>query len=277
MPEQSPPLEELVRILRSRRPPSIDVLLSVIEDHQHYAEFIRMVKELLPEREKQIIQETTVEDRIAKFASYFEDRYFPLPMSFKDGETETYYDLVCHLPLIPLGFGYQDYDNLIEGGYPGYRLMTYIFRQPYDDQGARVALGEACAQDVPAELLKRIPEPGFTPEEMHNLLDCTPYKALAMWGDAISLNTGNELLDTDEGMMYNSELPEWSRENVDYFTRKWQEAEKYQQATGDMSDIFDTNAETFLREVLDFIDKRKEVLHDQNAAQGANSLPVGIA
>jgi len=278
MSEPSTPLEELVRILRSRRPPSINVLLSMIEDHQHYAEFVKLLKELLPEREKQILQETGVTDQIAKFAGYFEDRYFPLPASFRDGEAETYYDLVHALPLIPLGFGYQDYDNLIQDGYPGYRLMTYFFRQPYDDQGARVALGEACGESVPVELLKRVPEPGFSPEEMHKLTDGTPYEALARWGEALSLDTGNEFLDTDEEMMDNSELPEWSRGNVEYFTRKWKEAERFQQAIGELSDKFDSNAEAFLREVLDFIDKRrKEIGSGTKAKQRAKRVPMGVA
>ena len=269
------PLLQLADKLRSRRPPSIRTLLSLIEDNRNYGEFIKLLDEFLPERKQEILKLTGPQEQIVKFASYFEDRYFPLPWNFKEDDDQSYYDLVHSLPLIPLGFGYQDYDNLVADGYPGFQLMTFFFRQPYDDTGARVALGEACSDHMPIELLKRLPDNGFTTEEMHRLLDGTHYKALAMWGDVIYSSTGNTLLDTDEEMMGNSVLPDWTKENVEYFTREWQKAERYQQETDALSDKFEKQPAIFFKKVMDFIDKRKEELDGRKTDHESNSIPVG--
>jgi hypothetical protein len=264
MPDANTPLECLVRKLRASRPPSLSTLIGMLQDNQNYADFVQLVKEFLPERETDILGQPGPEQQIASFASYFEDRYFPLPHFLRFGEAEEYADLTQSIPLIALGFGYQDYDDLVQNGNTGAMLMTYFFRQPYGDQGARIALGEACQEQVPAELLQRIPEQGFTTEELHKLLDRTPYQSLATWGDLIHLNTGNELLDTDEEMMSNSVLPEWSKENVKYFTRQWAEAQEKQQGPFAMAEEFEKQPSVYFQKIIDFIDQQKEKQNDAN-------------
>ena len=264
MPDPAAPLECLVRQLRSYRPPSISTLIGMLQDNQDYADFVHLVQEFLPERETEILGQPGPEQQIASFAGYFEDRYFPLPHFLRFGDAEEYSDLTQSIPLIALGFGYQDYDDLVQNGNTGSMLMTYFFRQPYGDQGARISLGEACQEHVSSELLQRIPEQGFTPEELHKLLDGTPYQALAAWGDLIHLNTGNDLLDTDEEMMSNSVLPEWSKENVTYFTRQWAEAQEKQQGPFAMAEEFEKKPAAYFQEVLDFIDQQKEKQNDAN-------------
>jgi len=258
MPKPATPLEGLVRQLRSYRPPSLSTLIGMLQDNQDYADFVHLIKEFLPERETEILGQPGPEQQVASFAGYFEDRYFPLLHFLRYGEAEEYADLTQSIPLIALGFGYQDYDDLVQNGNTGSMLMTYFFRQPYGDQGARVALGEACQEQVPAELLQRIPEQGFTPQDLHKLLDGTPFQSLATWGDLIHLNTGNDLLDTDEEMMSNSVLPEWSIENVTYFTHQWAEAQEKQQGPFAMAEEFEKEPVAYFQEVIDFIDQQKE-------------------
>jgi hypothetical protein len=258
MPDPAAPLECLVWQLRSYRQPSISTLIGMLQDNQDYADFVHLMKEFLPEREMEILGQPGPEQQIVSFAISFEERYFPLPHFLRFGEAEEYSDLTQSIPLIALGFSYQDYDDLVQNGNTGAMLMTYFFRQPYGDQGARIALGEACQEQVPAELLQRIPEQGFTPEELHRLLDGTPYQALATWGDLIHLITGNDLLDTDEEMMSNSVLPEWSKENVAYFTRQWAEAQEKQQGPFSMAEEFEKKPLAYFQEVMDFIDQQKE-------------------
>ncbi|MDD5702429.1 MAG: hypothetical protein PHU23_10320 [Dehalococcoidales bacterium] len=262
MPDSAAPLECLIRQLRFYRPPSISTLVGMLQDNQDYADFVHLVKEFVPERETEILGQPGPEQQIASFAGYFEDRYFPLPHFLRFGDAEEYSDLTQSIPLIALGFGYQDYDDLVQNGNTGAMLMTYFFRQPYGDQGARIALGESCQEHVPAELLQRIPEQGFTPEELHQLLDGTSYQSLATWGDLIHLNTGNDLLDTDEEMLSNSVLPEWSRENVTYFTRQWAEAQEKQQGPFAMADEFEKKPAAYFQELMDFIDQQKERQND---------------
>jgi hypothetical protein len=262
MPDATTPLECLVRKLRSYRTPSLSTLIRMLQDNQDYADFVHLVREFLPERETEILGQPGPDQQIASFAGYFEDRYFPLPHFLRYGEAEEYADLTQSIPLIALGFGYQDYDDLVQNGNTGSMLMTYFFRQPYGDQGARIALGEACQEQVPAELLQRIPEQGFAPEELHKLLDGTSYQVLATWGDLIHLNAGNDLLDTDEEMMSNSVLPEWSKENVVYFTRQWAEAQRIQQGPFAMAEEFEKKPPAYFQEVMDFIDQQKERQND---------------
>jgi hypothetical protein len=275
MPDQPTPLKTLVQKLRSYRIPSIGTLIGMFQDSEDYASFVRLVKEYLPEKEQEILKQTGPQQQMASFAGYFEDRYFPLSFYYRTGEAEEYFDLVERIPLIALGFGYQEYDDLVQNGSAGAVLMTYFFHQPYGDQGARVALSEACQQYVPAKLLQRIPEPGFTPEEMYKLLDGTPYQALAVWGNMINLSTGNDFLDTDEEMMANSVLPEWCKENVDYYTRAWAEAQAIQAGTNPMAEQFEKRPVDFLKEVIDFIIKQQEELDGANSKPGATALPVG--
>jgi hypothetical protein len=249
----------------------------MLQDNRCYADFVRLVKEFLPEKEHEILNRPALEQQIASFAGYFEDRYFPLPFFFREEEAEEYSDLTESMPLIAMGFGYQEYDDLVQNGNGGAGLMTYFFSQPYGDQGARIALGEACQEYVSAELLQRIPETGFTTEELHLLLDGTAYSALALWGDLINLATGNDFLDTDEEMMSNSVLPDWTRENVEYFTRQWAEAEEKQGLTYAMAEQFEKNPSQYFQEVVDFIDQRKELQNGSAVKPGNAAIPVGAA
>jgi hypothetical protein len=249
----------------------------MIEENQYYADFVNLVKEYLPEKEQEIPEEAGPAAQIAAFASHFEDRYFPLGDYLKMGEAENYDDLVRSIPLIPLGFGYQDYDDLVANGSAGFMLMTYIFRQPYDDQGARVALGEGCQDHVSIDLLQKLPDGGFSTEEIHALLDKTPYGALALWGDMINLSTGNEYLDIDDEMYGNSVPPDWSKENVEYLTKEWKEAEQKQKAVYELADKLEKKPQEYFREVIECIFKRKEAEDGADAEPGTNALPVGAA
>jgi len=275
MPDKLTPLTVLVRRLNSQRPPSLGSLIGLIQDHQDYGDFVNLIREFLPEREPEILEPKSPAQQMARFADFFEDRYFPLPFFFRGLEAEEYADLTRDIPLMALGFSYQDYDDLVQNGNIGAMLMTYFFRQPYGEQGARVALGEACQEQVPVALLQRIPDPGFTPEDLHRLLDGTPYQALATWGDLINLSAGNDFLDTDEEMMANSVLPEWSKENVEYFTRQWAEAEEIRQRPFEMMDKFADHPQDYLREVLDFIKQRQEESNGTDTDQGTLPIAVG--
>lgn len=263
MSDSAGSLEILARKLRSHYPVSLAATIELFQAQQDHSVFIKLVREFLPERETEILRCATPGEKMMAFARYFEERYFPLPYYFSTGDAEEYGDLVSYLPLIPLGFSYQEYDELVMDDDIGLMLMSYFFRNPYGEPGARVPLAEACQQKVPVELLQRIPEPGYTPEELHRLLDHTPYQLLATWGDMINLSTNNDFLDIDQEMLDNSELPDWSRETVDYFTRQWAEAERLRHEVFAMAEKFNEQPAAYLREILDFIDRRKRELHGE--------------
>ena len=69
------PLEGLREKLRNARPPSISILLGVFRNVETYNDFVNLVREYLPEREKEILEKPTPHEQMACFASHFEDRY----------------------------------------------------------------------------------------------------------------------------------------------------------------------------------------------------------
>ena len=107
------PLEGLREKLRNARPPSISILLGVFRNVETYNDFVKLVREYLPEREKEILEKPTPHEQMACFASHFEDRYLPLHPSFKDGMCEDdYYELLRDIPIMVMGFGWEDYHEL---------------------------------------------------------------------------------------------------------------------------------------------------------------------
>ena len=72
-----------------------------------------LVREYLPERETEILEKPSPHEQMACFASHFEDRYLPLHPSFKDGECEDdYSDLLRDIPVMVMGFSWEDYHEL---------------------------------------------------------------------------------------------------------------------------------------------------------------------
>ena len=257
MSDEPGALLTLARRMSSFAPPSLTVLIASLSKLDDYKEFLRIVKEFLPERETEILSETTPANQIARFASYFEDRYFPLWEYYQNEEAEGYDEIVRGIPVIIRGLSYSDYDEVASSWRSGAQLMTYLVESPYEE-GARIAIGEACKEIVPVELLQKVPEKGFSMKELHQLLDGTPHAALGIWADIWFQNTGNPFLDIDEEMFGYSELPEWDRENVEGLTNDWQQADRLDQGVAKMRDWLEEKPAERFGELLDFILKRKE-------------------
>jgi len=85
-------------------PPSLSVLVARLGEMEEYEDFTALVREFLPEREEDILQNSTPASRMAAFASYFENRYFPIDDMIKIGELESYYELTRAIPTIVRGF-----------------------------------------------------------------------------------------------------------------------------------------------------------------------------
>lgn len=275
------PLNILANKLRFRQPPSLSTLVSYIEEHEYFVDFLKIVDEFLPEEKQAILQDSKVEDRISAFARAWEKKYFPLESGYGAGEVDSYASLTTGIPLVPLGFGSEEYTELIQGDNIGIQLMTFLFEHPYGDKGDRVALGDNFTGKVPRELLLRIPEDGFMVKDLHSVLNCTKYADIAMWGDAINLSTGNQILNVDLEMYAESNLPPWDKENVEFYDKEWDGAMEHQKKTYAMASKFHENPAGFLKEVLDFIDKRQEAKDAgrkrKDAERRAARIPVGAS
>jgi len=257
MPEKHGPLLALARRMLSLGPPSLSVLIARLGEMEEYEDFIDLVREFLPEREDEILHELTPADQMAAFASYFEDRYFPIDDNFKLGEVEGYGELTWRIPVIVRGLSWDDYHEIASDWRSGFQLMTYLIESPYEEGDARIALAEACEAYVPTGLLQQVPEGGLSPSEVHQLLNDTPYKALAIWGDILSASTGNFFLDTDYEMLGCNGPPKWEREVVAELTQQWLQADLIIQQACDLAEWLEVDPKTRFREIVNFITERR--------------------
>ena len=255
MPKRVSPLMVLASKLLAQRIPSLSSLVAQISDAENYAQFVQMVKTYLPEWEQEILHEATPQSQVARFASYFEDRYFPLENYFKYGDMESYEDITCRIPVVVMGLSYDDYHEMHDFR-PGAQLMTYLIESPWEDD-ISVSLAEACADHVPAQLIERAEQIRLSLDEAHKLLKGTRYEPLALWADRLHYNTGNFFLDTDCEMLWSSMPPEWSPENVEELTRQWQQAELHENKTGEFMEWLEEDLPGHFEELVTFIEERK--------------------
>jgi len=256
MPKRISPLMALAQKLLLRGMPSLGSLIAQISDAENYAQFVNMVKTYLPEREQEILHERTPMSQMARFASYFEDRYFPLEEPFKWGDIEGYSEITYRIPVVVMGFSYDDYHEAYDWR-PGALLMTYLIESPWVDEDINVSLAEACSDYVPDELVERAGRIRLSPEEAHRLLKGTKYKPLALWADRLHYNTGNFFLDTDYEMLWSSMPPEWSPENVEELTKQWKQAEVHENKTGEFMGWLEEDLAGRFEELVSFIEERR--------------------
>ena len=232
MPKRVSPLMVLAQKLLAQRLPSFSSLIAQISDAENYAEFVDMVKTYLPERTQEILHQPTPQSQIARFASYFADRYFPLEEFYKFGELESYAEITCRIPVVVMGLNYEDYHEVSDWR-PGAMLMTYLVPNPYEEEDPLVSLAEACGEHIPDALIQRAAQCRLSPEAAHSLLEGTKYEPLALWADRLHFCTENFFLDTDYEMLMNSLGPDWSPENVEELTNQWKQAELHENKTGE--------------------------------------------
>lgn len=255
MSDEYGPLLALAQRLSSLGPPSLTVLAARIESAEDYKSFVALVREYLPEREQGILRKPDPVGQIAAFISYFSDRYFPLENGYGD-MVEGYGEFVARIPLQVMGLSPDDYHEMPDWGH-GYQLMTYLLQDPYgDESGARVALADSCREFVPVELLNRVPQGGLGFDQAHELLDETPYEAVARWGDILTANTGTYQLDVDYEYLWQCECPDWCRENIEQLTRQWQRAEVVWNSTVRLAEWLEEDPPARFGELLDFIEGR---------------------
>jgi hypothetical protein len=256
MPKRVSPLLALANKLLARRIPSLSSLVAQIADAENYAQFIQMVKTYLPEREQDILHEPTPQSQMMSFASYFENRYFPLEEPFKCGDIGSYEDLTYRIPVVVMGFSYDDYHEVPEWR-DGALLMTYLVESPWEGDDDDVSMAEACAEHVPAPLVERAGKVRLRLNEAHELLKGTKYEPLALWADRLHYNTGNFFLDTDYETLWNSMPPDWDPENVKELTRQWQQAEAHENKTGELMEWLEEDLPGHFEELVTFIEERK--------------------
>lgn len=255
-------LTVLGRRLEACLPPSLSALASALTGWEDYIEFQRLVREFLPQHEKAILGLGDAADQVGAFAQRFGQEYFPLHGFLEDGDSEGYQDLVGAIPCVVLGFSPDDYHELPEGGWrPGYLLLAYLVSLPRwwgEEEGARVALAEACAQHVPQGLLAQVREGGYPLEELRLRLDGTRFDALARWAEAWEQETGNFFLDTPEQAAWEGavEYPDWTRENVTDLTEQWRQARAVNDEVHKLAELLEAAPASRFQEIVHFLNKK---------------------
>jgi len=248
------------RLLLLGSPPAISILIQCIDETEPYQEFLSIIRDIFPECEQEILGQDSMEGRLNTFANRFEEKYFPLHCDFGDW-MDGYGDLVYEIPITLMGIDWEDY-HAMPGDYrAGMCLASYLFEDPTDEsEGARIAIGEACAQHVPTEILERVPGKGLSMEDGHRLFDDTPHKALAMWGEVLFMSTGTLFLDVArEEQGY--DRVEWDRGTVVELTRQWQIADNIMAQSYQMFEWLEKDPPAHFTEILDFIEKKGEVMN----------------
>ena len=270
MPEKDGPLSALAGRMLSLGPHSLSVLIARLGEVEEYEEFLNLVRDFLPEREQEILHESTPAGQIAAFASHFEDRYFPLDGIFREGDIEGYSDLTRAIPIMVSGLSYDDYHEIPSDYRAGLQLMTYLIESTYEGETDRIALAEACREHVPAALLQQVPEGGLRHNELHPLLDGTIYSGLATWGDVLFASTGNAFLDTCYEDLWSGGMSvDWDRETVEELTRQWQRHEALWKTVNDLSEWLEEDLPARFEELLSFILQRRR---EQSGTMSSTSL-----
>ena len=264
MSERIGPLATLANRLFQMAPYNLSTLKVKIFPSEDQLTFMNLVEEFLPERQDEILKLSTPGQQTAKFASYFEDRYFPLADFFMDEEDQDYSFIAHGIPLVVQGIGWEQYEQIPQQNDPGEIIATYLVNSGMESEGSRVTLAEACAEWISQDLLVLVPKDGLSTEDAHRLFDDTPYKGIAIWADILNSNTGNYFLDTDDESYSSSSPPEWDMDNVKELTRLWKEAEPKQSVVYNLWKVIDKEPVGTLRQILHIINPEMVVPYDPN-------------
>jgi len=288
------PLAGLREKLHSARPPSISMVMSIFRNAETYNDFVKLVRMFLPEREREILENTTPSAQMAAFASHFEDRYLPLHPSFKDGEIEDdYYELLRDIPVMVMGFGWEDYHELHDARL-GVQLMSYLLEPPDggDGEGAgeRIALADGFPTAYQCEA-QRVPSGGISLADARRIFTGKKWMGLRNWAEYINMSTGNWFLDTDEEMRGNMQNMDWEKEIVEDMSKEWLKANdsynKMMEFAGWLEDQRD--GVTHFRQTVDFLlahlepsdvtaaNNQEGGVNGTDTNQTASRLPVGAA
>ena len=253
------PLAVLGLRLLAAAPPRLAALQELLMGAEGLGEFLELVRRYTPDHEAEILRATGPDERLPIFANYFQDQYFPLHWVFAhpmDGDVG--YDYMAESIHAPsLGWDDDDWHD-IESRHHGHQLLFALCRccdgtnhQFYDD-GLRIPALEACAVHTRKDVLTRIPDGGYTREELHRLLDGTEYEAAAKAADWFHNDTGNGFLDTNDEMNQYAQDP-WDPETVAELTRLWQQADLLYDQVNDLRVWLEQDTNRHFGQLLDFI------------------------
>ncbi|MBA7695622.1 hypothetical protein ES703_104254 [subsurface metagenome] len=123
---------------------------------------------------------------------------------------------------------------------------------------ARIPLLDAVQQLMGADIARRIPGVGWTPAELHEMTDGTPYDGVGHFADWVCSETGCCVLDTDHyGCEYIEGLSEplfkWTEGNIEILTNEWPRVTEYRRKIDQLVEWLGGNLISNFEELLDFL------------------------
>ncbi|MBI4496621.1 MAG: hypothetical protein HY689_01820 [Chloroflexi bacterium] len=193
---------------------------ALLERHEAYLAFRRIVEEVFPDAAAEIlaVQETGAGREIARVMAFLErvERdYFPCC------QLEDYDAVVSYgIPFARDGWSYDRFhDTSLR---PGELLLLALCEQPFAGGDTRIPILDACEAHVPRSLLLEIPDGGLAPAELHQRLDATPFAPAAAFADWLWGDTNSVFLDLDDEMEVVD--AEWTLANLHELAEQWQRA-----------------------------------------------------
>ena len=243
------PLVVLGYRLMVAAPPRLTALREILLVAEGLAEFIDLVRQYTPEYEAEIMRAAGPDERLPLFANHFRDQYFPLSWVFDFGmdSDEDYTGMTHSIRTLAMGWDDDDWHE-IEARHNGHQLL---FALVCDDE-LRVATLEACAEHTSREVLRRIPEGGYTVEGLTRWLEGTEYEAAAKAVTWFANQTGNGFLDYGEEMSQYAYDP-WEPDTVAELTRLWHEADLLHDQVENFRTWLEVNPNKNFGQLLDFI------------------------
>lgn len=261
MSEEATPLIILGNRIAGFRPPLLTYLLEYLSGSEDYLEFVNVVKELLPDYELAILGAPNRRGRIVNFIHYFEEKFFPLHPSFgwADWIDEySYYDLLRGIPITSMSFSSYGYHDLPSEEGAARKLMSFLVPSPFDEEAARIPLGESCREYVSLELLQKVPEKGFELKDLEKWLKGTKYDGLFAWAEIVTHEADSEFLAWDDEDIYSGmELPPWDLENAVWLTEEWNKGQAIWKRANDLLTEVEKDPAGMFEKILNFIFKRK--------------------
>ncbi len=257
------PLAALREKLHDVHPPSISLIRSLFQNVETYNDFVKLVRDFLPEREKEILEKPSPSAQMAAFASHFEDRYLPLHPVFKDGKAEDdYYELLRDIPVMVMGFSWGDYHEL-NNARLGMQLMCYLFEPPMqgdsDMAGERVALVDGFPPAYQREA-RRVPAGGISLDAARRIFKGRKWIGLRNGAEYINQSTDNWFLDTDEEMRSSMQNEAWDKETVASMTREWLKANAFYEEIMEFAEWLEDKKEGVARfnQTVEFLLAKKQ-------------------
>lgn len=228
-------------------PPSVAALLDLLGNADYVSEFLNLIREFIPDRERDIMSQITTSERIERFCHFFGNQYFPLEdvygYAFDDFSLG---DFLHHIPVQLMGFSYDDYSQFSDYR-DSFVLLLSLVESPFVDN-ERIPILERVKEILNKGIVSLIPENGWSLEYIRKKFEGSQYQGVVAFANWIHQDTGCWQLDANY-TEYGEEL--WSHHVVNGLTEQWPRVVEFQNQMQKMYEWLEEDMEGNFKILLD--------------------------